>query len=209
MRYPCFVTSTSSRPITETTLSNMNAAGLWPIVQFDDNRGLFQHWMHLATDAVNATPGDDTPILICQDDILCCRGLGAAISNLKWPDPSYGCLSLYCPAKYMGQGNGWVNYVGSWAWGACALLFQRKTLAAIVGSDSVSEWKSDRHLDKFLGIQLEKMGLKLVYHSPSLVQHVGGVSADGRDDPAAGWRAAGDFVGVDYVVTDLSGGSNG
>lgn len=188
----CAVTTCPrEKPTLERTLLSLRMAGIEPMVSEDGERNAFRHWLRTAREA--SQQGDGL-VLMCQDDILVARGLGASVARLQWPSEAIGCLSLYCPAKY--EGRGWLPWWGSRAWGACALLFRRETLEALGELPRAASWESDHEIDHFVGLAVADLGLELRYHAPSLVQHVGDVSTL-CNDRAAGWRAAKDFVGED------------
>lgn len=186
----CFVTSAPRDPPTlDRTVESLRAASLSPIVHHDTTGNAFRHWIATAKQA------DADYVLMCQDDILVANGLGRALARLEWPSAAFGCLSLYCPSKY--EGTGWLPWCGSYAWGACCLLFPGDVLKRIVSLPLADSWPSNRQIDRFVGEGLKELGLELRYHAPSLVQHVGDKSLL-CDDRAAGWRAASSFVGEHY-----------
>ena len=190
----CLITTAPRTPPTlDRTVESLSRAGIPSIVHHDADGNAFRHWLATARTA------DSEYVLMCQDDILVARGLGDALARLQWPDERFGCLSLYCPAKY--QGRGWISWWGRQAWGACCLLFRGDVLRKLVDLPRAQNWHSKQEIDRFVGEGLRDLGLELRYHAPSLVQHVGEVSLL-CDDKAKGWRAASDFVGEDCEVVE-------
>lgn len=157
--------------------------------------GAFRHWLRVL-EIAQRTEGHGN-VLICQDDIIVAQSLGRIVSGFRWPSNSVGIYSFYCPAKYASAGPGWVLPDGSHPIGACCLFVRSDIISALLNSETAYSWKSNKGIDKFLGEALKELGLRMCFHSPSLVQHIGEISTlDGG--PAAGWRAASDFVGENY-----------
>lgn len=219
MRLPAFVTtSPRSMSYLNRTTQSLSESGFSPYALFDppagdpNHRGMFRHWVYVASYALDCYLLNPVlhgyPILIFQDDVVVAKGLNDAILEF-YPDQweaqfrqaKVGCLSLYCPAKYAENGQGWVDWHGSSAWGACALMFKPQALAMILTNGVVEKWKSDFGIDRFVGQALASpFGWKVKYRNPSLAQHIGDVSTRNETDRAAGWRAASNFVGEDFQV---------
>ncbi len=166
--------------------------------------GLAENWRRSLD--VLCQLGDDA-ILLCQDDVVLCRGIAEWLEGAMWPCETTGAVSLYCPSHYANHAGGPIAIRApdpQNTWGACALLFPRNVAEEIVKHPIITGWTSDRGLDRCVGRVVAEMGLNFWYLTPSLAQHVGEVSSiPDYTGAAAGRRAAGDFIGEAADVRDI------
>lgn len=200
---PAIVTTFPRNPPTlPKTLASLDSAG-FSSLQTHPGTGHPRHDWQTASAALLAST--DAPLmLVAQDDILICRGLAGRLERLAWPQ-NVGCLSLYAPDRYAEIARAPGFRVTGNTWGACALLFPRAVLQAIIESPVYREWPTDRQIDSAVGAAVEALGLEFWYLWPSAVQHVGDKSTL-CEFSAAGWRQASSFVGEE---TDGGGLWNG
>lgn len=142
-----------------------------------------------------------------QDDVLFCRNLWEYLTRTHMPEKSY--LNLYsfwknedlCPAGH----SGWYpsNQLG---WGALGLVFDREGLLTLFNQKNMVERIVDpirgyRNVDGAVSDAMKKVGYKEYVHSPSLVQHIGTVTATSKDRGPLPISKT--FRGVDYDPTTL------
>lgn len=177
------------------TLNSLRLAG-WPRVHVFADRGTEpvdgQPW-HAATEwlgpygnfrwtlrtLVEMFPVADA-YAIFQDDIQIARGCRHWLEKQLWPDPLPGVVSLYTAKDIAkGRADGWFalepDLLPRKAWGALAYVMPpgaaRMYLAARDGHGSKT--KSDIAMGRFCQIHRQPY----VSHVPSLIQHVGKVTA--------------------------------
>ena len=93
--------------------------GGYQVTYRDRTLGPFRNWLASLKDLIRL--GGDT-ILLCQDDIVMCRGVREFLVRDLWPAPQIGIVSLYCSAKWR-QGTGMIQIKKRNIWGCCALEF--------------------------------------------------------------------------------------
>lgn len=190
-------TARRMEPTLEPTLASLKASGFSPTVFPDRGGGAFRTWV----EALRALADRRCRyVLLAQDDILCARGIRQYLKRLKLPAGT-GCVSLYTPGKST-PGEGLVAASGK-TWGACALLFPRDVAVKLVECQVIRDWPGDRRIDVAVGKALESLGYAFYYHRPSLVQHVGEVSAFGDGRKMDSGRRANDFIGEDVDALSL------
>lgn len=159
--------------------------------------GPFRNWLASLKDLLRL--GGD-PILLCQDDIVMCRGVREFLARDLWPSPNTGVVSLYCSAKWR-QGTGMIQIKKRNIWGCCALCIPRKVADTICCQRDTRQWRRKTHIDYFIGTVMRKLNLGVFAYNPSLVQHTGDKSTIPGHGKARGARRSVSFVGENY---DLS-----
>ena len=185
MEISCAVT-TAPRNVSylEATIQSILDAGFpYPIVAEDDNRrGAWATWQYAIKMALVE---DSDAIMIFQDDIQCARGLA---DWLHWPVSQIemiGACALYhpvIPPEYgpSSEREGWnrVHFPEGPGWaimadGACALLMPRGSAEELADF----QWDSKTRIDHAVGTYCRMRGRSFWRHNPSLIEHVGDVSA--------------------------------
>lgn len=179
------------------TLASLSRGGFDSPVMFEDadKRGVFWNWSRALGSLAQNGAGR---ILLCQDDILVCRGLRAFCEAYEGLD---GVLSLYTSAKNAGEPGIVPMTRRDNPWGACAYLFSRDAAVRIL--ELAPEWASRQRVEHFVTESCERLGLVFAVVRPSLVQHIGDCRTDGTRGRAAGYLAAADFVGDGFDATSL------
>ncbi len=139
--------------------------------------------------------------LMFEDDITCCSNLKI---YLEWAIPrlgEFGCLSLYTPDVYRKEG--WHDESDA-AWslvGAQAILFTRKSLKRFLSNEKIINYSETSNVAKdcAIGIWAFKQE-KVLYHTPSLVNHCGKVSMTN-----ARMHKSFDYVGDSFDASSLIG----
>lgn len=132
-------------------------------------------------------------IITCEDDVVFSRGskefIDRAMSEFVDAE-DFGFLSLYTSSIYQNLIPTGVHYHKAKSlWGACALAWTPRSLAAVIEHRDFSEWRGLEsnppskgspeicHVDTCIGNILIKLGLKTYFCSPCVAQHVGEVSS--------------------------------
>jgi len=129
---------------------------------------------------------DVEAILVFEDDIRVARGLRKWLDTALWPDDpdEIGAISLYTPSQDHFGLSGWFRYDLTPTdmdkapfrrlSGACAYLMPFKSALRYA-----RECRFDRKLtrDRAMAQWCQNAGLGYIAHTPSLVEHIGAVSA--------------------------------
>jgi len=126
---------------------------------------------------------------IFQDDFVTYRNLRQYLEQVPYPENGY--CNLYTVPRYERAGaqhKGWFKAIPQYGIGAVALVFTRDAVKALFdnrhmidkmhGPDPVKRIKS---VDGGIVSAMNKSGWYEYVHMPSLVQHIGDVSAAGND----------------------------
>ncbi|GEM_PF-1001352 len=117
---------------------------------------------------------------VFQDDIQLAAGLRSWCEEQLWPLDT-GIVSLFTPRLHSERTKGWHLKTPGFqrVCGAQALIFRRDRLQEFLSDAQVinSIRLRERADDAVLGGWIAREGLRIAYHTPSLVQHVGAVSA--------------------------------
>jgi hypothetical protein len=120
-----------------------------------------------------------------QDDMVTYRNLRAYLERCRYPEKGYWNLYTFPSNESLSNGvTGWYlsNQFGR---GAVALIFDRPTLVALLGSQHMAKRPQDcqrgwKAIDGGIVTALAEVGIKEYVHCPSLVQHTGKVSVMGN-----------------------------
>lgn len=156
--------------------------------------GVWHNWLSSAKWMLLNTSFDY--IMTVQDDSLFHPDSGDFVERLEWPDNA-AFVSLYTPKHYsIIKGN--VKTIGvnrirtRSLWGACALLWTRRTLSMVVSHPKTATWlgakprsndpavyekrRQNPHLiansDTAIGMIINKIKLGMYFVDPSPVQHI-------------------------------------
>ena len=203
----------STLPRTVQSLEGAGWAGQVNVLA-DRERNAWQHWKR-ALELALQTPADC--LLMVQDDVIACRGLRRYLEEEMPGDSRLAWASCWCPQKYGDRaqnGGGWFRLDrGPNTCGAVCMAMPRTTAVALLRSPMIQSytWTGPRlgrrgtpeQLDKCCidgkcGAWAEQHDLRVYYHFPSLVDHIGVVSSLGSpDNPPA--RTAANFVGEPWT----------
>jgi len=173
-----------------------------PVTRRDLQVGAFPNWYLGLTELVMRQPQADA-YLLCQDDVIFCRGVRAYLEQTLWPAERVGVVSLFCPSLYArGKLPGFHVEDRGWdTWGAQAYLFSPFSAESLLTSPIPIQHRrcgpagGARNIDSVVGHWCREARLPYFVHSPSLVQHIGVTSTLYLGAGIWGNRAAGDFVG--------------
>ena len=121
-------------------------------------------------------------LIVFQDDIRVARGLKAWIQN-EWErfDPAVGVISLFCLPFQLPNNPGWhkLRLVGKDRKaepisGACALAMPRRSAERFLEE---SQWSSRTMIDLAVAEWCRQFNMDYLRHHPSLVEHIGAISA--------------------------------
>lgn len=123
--------------------------------------------------------------VIFEDDIQILPNTRIYLEYLLPKLGDFGALSLYTPARQTFPTQRYpVLHDERWRgfrfWGGQAIVFSYDSLAEFLGSPDVLRYrrrdKSNGHKDTVLGIWAKRLSLPLYNHTPSLVEHLPGIS---------------------------------
>ena len=163
--------------------------------------GAWPAWRNaLETLVRDAEHGENADVLmIVQDDTLFpyVKDLREYVDQLIWPQDGPCLLSLYTSADDTVQENLWQAYRERWSLGALTVAMSLNTAQLMLESirrDELEILEGTAGIDTRIGYWAERNNVPLWHPSPSLVQHVGQVSAIWAHSRAVGLRRAGRFI---------------
>jgi hypothetical protein len=159
----------------------------------ESRKGVWHNWLNAARYALESTSANT--IMTVQDDSLFHPDSKAFAESILWPAKGVGYVSLYTPSHYSaryGNAPGVIRVRTSSMWGACALVFSRKSLTSIVNHSVAKSWlgvapRTNRAVvmkrrqdnphtiansDTAIGAIINSLGLTTYYVSPSPVRHI-------------------------------------
>jgi hypothetical protein len=165
--------------------------------------GAWPNFYLALTEMVMRDPDADAFMLV-QDDVVFFEhpDLRSYLEEILWPGNSPGLVSLFCPRDYTQHDAGWHLFDGEWFWGAQTFVFSKE-----VAQLFLSDWRVLMHrwnpmhdglaqIDVLTGKWAYRSDVSVYYPTPSLVQHVGHVSALWtQNHRAVGPRHADRFAG--------------
>lgn len=171
--------------------------------------GAWPNWLLALQELTMRSPHAEA-YLLCQDDVLYCRGLRAYLEEHLWPATRLGVVSLHTASHqdqphedaFFPVSHGWS------AWGAQAYVFPNAAARALLRHPRVINHRpfgpreGTCNIDSVVGQWALDSGLPYYLHSPSLTQHIGETSTLWEKASAAGRRRAATFVGEE---TDIRG----
>lgn len=182
----------------------------------DRGGNAWAHWKHTLTQLLARGPDR---ILICQDDIITCRGLRQHLETRPWPAGA-AWLSAYTARKYRHpDARGWHRKDGRGGnlCGALCMIFApqaaRELLAdpmiaaprwtgPALGKRGTPAYLDTCCIDGKCGAWARQNQRKVYYHTPSLVEHIG-INNSSMNSPGNRRAAQSiDFVGEDWVPPD-------
>jgi hypothetical protein len=177
----------------------------------DERIGAFPNWYLGLTEMLMRAPEADAYIM-CQDDVVFCRGLGRYLEHAVPAVLATGIVSLFCPSHF-GRGHeapGFHVEDRGWdTWGALALVFSRETLESLLSDCGVLAHRRSgpsggmRNIDSVIGAWCRASGRHYFVHAPSLAQHIGKTSTLHLGAGMFGNRVAADFIGESADPVEL------
>jgi hypothetical protein len=180
---------TSKRPVNmlQRTLDSLAAAGFdnEPITLWHDTRriGHMGAWLKLLKSLSANNPSAEA-LLLLEDDVVFCSGLKDYLLATLWPtcERPIAVCSIFCPHAYRQDSKGWHRQekrsyylCASQAW-----VVPTEAATAILDKFGAQE-RHEYNADRIIGEWAYKSGRSVLYHTPSLVQHIGiGNSAMGN-----------------------------
>lgn len=171
--------------------------------------GNWHNWLRMCHWLLENTP--EPFILTAEDDVTFAEdAVPIAVEFIKYKHPA-GFVSLYTSGKYAkltadNPAIGIRQLKISRLWGACAWLFQRKSLARIVSHPLARSWQGNDHdktiidranangVDIAVGKILNDLKLSMYFAVPSLAEHIGEHSTVGNNEGLTIGRRALGFV---------------
>lgn len=193
-------TARREKPTLFRTTESLRNAGFSVTVIRDEGAGAMRTWRESLG---MLAAGHCHNVLLAQDDIVVSKHLAEYAARLDIPENT-GCVSFYTPGgvELERGGMGLIPATGR-TWGACCLMFPRAVAEKIAAHPMITRWPIDRRIDVAVGDVVREMGLKFYYHVPSLVQHVGEVSAFGDSRSMTHGRYAPGFLGEEFDAMSL------
>ena len=191
--------TTAPRPVPtlKRTLMSLERGGFGEVRVVDDVRrdGAWPNWLRAVRTLLTERPAADA-LLVCQDDIVCCRRLREHLERILWPDGSVAVCSPYCPGPYCGDRQGWHQERRGWYLvGALCWAMPRAAAEAIL--DDIGSVEARNRIDARVGQWALETRRSVWYHTPSLVQHIGNGNSALGDRLDNDLRRAVDFIGED------------
>jgi hypothetical protein len=152
---------------------------------------------------VMRSPHADAYLLV-QDDAVFFKHplLRSYVESVLWPGHSPGLVSLFCSRAYTQPAAGWHQLEEPFVWGAQAIIFSHSAALALLADEQIVEHRLQpaedglAKIDVAIGQWAARTGTPVYLPTPSLVQHIGHVSALWPNARADQNRRANRFVGT-------------
>ncbi|MGI9239490.1 MAG: hypothetical protein ACR2RV_01740 [Verrucomicrobiales bacterium] len=174
--------------------------------------GAWPNWLLSLNEMVLRDPDADA-YLLCQDDVLYCRGLREYLEQTLWPTERVGVVSLHTASHQdRGDTDGFYATGFGWgAWGAQAYVFPNASARALLRNHEVVNHRQRGprdglcNVDSVVGRWSLNSKLDYYLHSPSLTQHIGEASTLWEKADTSGRRRAATFVGAESDIRSVMG----
>ena len=210
-------TSPRRRPTLETSLASCQDCGWGDVHVFADGdvplpdpdrmfrvtrrgspSGAWQAWRLALAELISRNPRADA-ILIFQDDALfpATPALLPYLEKALWPSGGDCIVSLYACTDYTTGRNGWAALPLPWLYGAVAWVFPMEIalrLQTAINAGALEQMRTTAGIDTRVGRWAWAEEIPVWFPTPSLVQHIGQVSAVWESSRAVGLRRASRFV---------------
>ena len=145
-------------------------------------------------------------LLMVQDDALWPSHLPVRdyLEQIRWPDDDRFVISPYCCADYTEEKTGWHEFRDTWVYGAVALIFSRTAAEEFLADPIVIERCRNDYpagIDTVIGDWAKRRNIRVIFPTPSLVQHIGDISTLWSTARAVGLRRATRYVGDEFSVS--------
>jgi hypothetical protein len=164
--------------------------------------GAWQNYVLSLRQLLILEPDADT-LMMVQDDVLFpgVPAIRGYVETMPWPSQAPALVSLYCSAHYTAVEPGWCAWTSIWEYGALAFVFPRELAEAFLSDQGVrgygarpTAWGTGG-IDTIIGQWAGRSGVTIYRPTPSLVQHIGDVSALWPTSRAVGLRTAALYLG--------------
>jgi hypothetical protein len=173
-----------------------------PVTYREEKVGAWSNFYLALLELLMRQPDADAYLLV-QDDALFYDGQNVReyLESSLWPDSDVAAVSLYCPQPYTRRQPGWYALDGLWVWGAQAFVFSNSAARQFAVDQQVFEhrwagWRTDAQIDVLIGNWARRLGRRVHYPVPSLVQHIGQTSTLWPAGRTTGKRRASWFLGA-------------
>ncbi|MEX2119029.1 MAG: hypothetical protein WD847_05400 [Pirellulales bacterium] len=171
----------------------------WPRTHRDPRMGAWPSYYLALAELLMRQP-DAEAFLLVQDDALFAPFPETRdyLQRVLWPGPP-GLATLFCSRAYVRPQPGWYRFEGLYVWSAQAFVFSRQAAQQFLADSEVLRHRSTpdglASIDSVIGRWALHQGIPIYYPVPSLVQHIGHVSALWKNTRAFGNRRASWFAG--------------
>lgn len=146
---------------------------------------------------------DAEALMLVQDDALWPAHLPVReyLEAALWPGPQRGLVSCWCCTDDTASTAGWHTIGRPWKFGAVAFIFPRECAERFVQDPEIQhlcrceDGAPTAGLSMLIGDWAWKHGIPISFSTPSLVQHIGEVSAIFETSRAVGIRWASRYLG--------------
>ena len=191
--------TTAPRPVPTLgqTVASLGRAGWLNLSIVRDTRGIgaWRNWIGGLRLLIRRQPRADA-YMICQDDVVFCRGLRSYLQRSLWPAEreTVALCSVFTPAAYQTSPPGWHRQCRGWYLSAAqAWVIPPESARAIVAE--LADLDASKHIDNHIGKWARQTGRVPWYHAPSLAEHVGSGNSALGDDRISDLRRSADFIG--------------
>jgi hypothetical protein len=176
----------------------------WPRTERTPRMGAWPSYYLALGELLLREPQADAYLMV-QDDALFFAhgGLRSYLEDcVLWPGRGEGVVSLFCSRADTPDQPGWTRHRGVWVWCALAFVFSRSSAQRFLADPDVMghRWTAARNpmadIDWRIGQWAFDRGVPLHFPAPSLVQHIGEVSALWPGVRLLGNRRASWFAGA-------------
>ena len=115
-------------------------------------------------------------VLLCEDDVIFCQSSYRMLNEILISTSQT--ISLFCTGlqdEFL-EGDGWNSVTGELD-GSLAYFVHTDTLKKIINTKTFREWSLRDRADKVYVDSCKEISVQVITHRPSLVQHIGEVSA--------------------------------
>jgi hypothetical protein len=166
----------------EVTLST--AAAMLPITRRSPQIGAWPNYYLSLGELVMRSPHADAYLLV-QDDAVFFKhpSLRLYLESVLWPGHRPGLVSLFCSRAYTQPTAGWHELHEPLVWGAQAIIFSHSGAFALLADEKIVQHRllpaedGLAKIDVAIGEWALRTGTPVYIPTPSLVQHIGHLSA--------------------------------
>lgn len=171
--------------------------------------GAWPNWYLGLAELYMREPRADAYLMV-QDDAVFCHDVRKYLESVLWPDKSVGVVSVYCPSMYASAAEGFRRVaIGNGLIGALTFIFSNSSVRRMLSDMRVVAHRMSgptaglRYVDRIVGDWALNQQLRVYYHSPSLVSHIGESSTVWENAQIEGRREAHEFVGEEFNACTL------
>lgn len=157
---------------------NTPAAGQeqhWPDVEFvraAEQLGPFRAFVAMSRRLLTEQPGW---LMLCEDDVEFRDGVADFLREKNIAKHQVVSLYMSSVQDVAIEDDGFAAVTGD-VWGSLAYLVHSETLAKILQTRAVTEWKLPDRVDRVFSMACKELRVDLLCHRPALAQHIGATS---------------------------------